>query len=85
MLAGVEYPHTCKVLLAGYVARARADPDKPGAVAGHAATAATSFETLQPGKGVVENKHSTDVESPPRPPRVCVSIQPEGKSCSNLG
>jgi len=37
-----------------------------------------------PGRGVIENKHSTDVESPPPPPRVCMSIHPEGKSCSDL-
>ena len=37
--------------------------------------------------GVIENKHSTHVESPPPPytPRVCMSIHPKGKSCSNLG
>jgi hypothetical protein len=33
------------------------------------------------------NKHSTDVEfppPPPPPPRVCMSIHPESKSCSDL-
>jgi len=39
-----------------------------------------------PGRGVIENKHSTDVESPsPPPPCVCMSIHPEGESCSDLG
>ena len=33
----------------------------------------------------VENLHSTDVESPPPPIRVCMNIQPTGKSCSYLG
>ena len=40
------------------------------------------------GRGVTANKHSIDVESPHPPPytlRVCMSIHPEGKSCSNLG
>jgi len=32
-----------------------------------------------------ENKHSTDVESPPPPPRVCMSIQYEGEPFSDLG
>jgi len=26
------------------------------------------------GRGVIENKHWTDVESPPPPPHVCMSI-----------
>ena len=31
---------------------------------------------------VIEVKHSTDVESsPPHPPRLCMTIHPEGKSC----
>jgi hypothetical protein len=38
-----------------------------------------------PGRGVIENKHSTDVESPPSPPRKCMSIHTEGKSCSYIG
>jgi len=29
------------------------------------------------GRGVIENQHSTDVESPPPPPRICMSIHPE--------
>ena len=37
------------------------------------------------GRGAVQNKHSTNVESPPPPPRLCMSIHPEGKSCSCLG
>ena len=35
-------------------------------------------------RGGIENKHSTDVESPPPPSHVGVSIHPEGKSRSNL-
>ena len=35
-------------------------------------------------EGVVDNKHWTDVESPPSPPRLCMSGYPEGKSCSDL-
>jgi len=41
-----------------------------------------------PGRGFVENKHSTDVDYPPSLPcipRVCTRIHPEGKSCSDLG
>ena len=38
-----------------------------------------------PGRGGVENTHSTDFESPPPPPRVCTSIHPELESCSDLG
>jgi hypothetical protein len=34
---------------------------------------------------VIENKHSTDVESPPPFPRVCMSIHPEGKPGSDIG
>jgi len=33
----------------------------------------------------IENKHSTNVGSPPPPPRVCLSIQPEGTSCFDFG
>jgi len=29
--------------------------------------------------------HSTDVESPPPPPRACMRIHPDNKSCSDLG
>ena len=32
--------------------------------------------------GVIDNKRSTDAAYPSLPPRVCVSIQPEYKSCS---
>jgi hypothetical protein len=32
----------------------------------------------QVGRGVTENKHSLEVESPPAP-RVCMSIHPKGK------
>ena len=47
-------------------------------------------DAMQPSKsfqagGVLRTGHSTDVESPPSPPRVCMSIHPEGKSCSHLG
>ena len=38
-----------------------------------------------PGRGGVENKHSSDDGSPPPPPHVCMSIHTEGKSCSDLG
>jgi hypothetical protein len=39
-----------------------------------------------PGKGCIKDKHSTDVESPPppAPSRVCMSIHPEGQTCSDL-
>jgi len=38
------------------------------------------------GRGVHDNDHSTDVESPPPPPpRVCMSVYPEIKACSDLG
>ena len=35
-----------------------------------------------PGRGVIEKKHSTYVESPP--PRVCMSVHPEGVSYGHL-
>ena len=35
------------------------------------------------GRGVIGIKHFTDVESPPPPPRVCVSIRSEVKSVSH--
>jgi len=28
------------------------------------------------GRGFIENKHSTDIDFPPPPPRVCMSIHP---------
>ena len=39
------------------------------------------------GKGGIQNKNSTDVESPPPPPRVCMKycIHPKGKSFPDLG
>ena len=41
------------------------------------------------GRGVIENRHSTDVESPPHPAppplRVCMGIQLKVKSRSNIG
>jgi len=30
------------------------------------------------GKGVIDNKDSTDLDSPLPPPHICTSIQPEG-------
>jgi len=35
-------------------------------------------------RGVIENRHPTDVETPAPHPRVCMSIHPEGKSRSDL-
>ena len=46
--------------------------------------AAAAAAELDPAWGLLRTKHSTDVESPPPPPRVCMSIHPEGKSCSDL-
>jgi len=37
------------------------------------------------GRGLIENKHSSDVESPPPPPYVCMSIHTQCKSCSDVG
>jgi len=37
------------------------------------------------GRGVIENKHSTRAESSHPPLRVCMSVNPLGKSCSDLG
>jgi hypothetical protein len=37
------------------------------------------------GRGVVENEYSTEVEHPPPPPRVLVSIHPLVKSWSDRG
>ena len=37
------------------------------------------------GRGFTENQHAAGVESPPPAPRVCMSIHPEGRSCSDLG
>ena len=34
---------------------------------------------------VIDNKHSSDVQSPPPPLRVCISIHAEGESSSDLG
>jgi hypothetical protein len=43
--------------------------------------------TEEPGRGVIEKKHSTDVESPHAPPSsVCMSmIHPQGMSSSDVG
>jgi hypothetical protein len=49
-----------------------------------AATSLQSFDLEGLGRGVIGNKHSFDVESPPSP-RVCMSVQTEGKSCSDPG
>jgi hypothetical protein len=35
--------------------------------------------------GVIKKRHSADVEYPPHPPCVCMSIHPELKPCSDLG
>ena len=37
------------------------------------------------GTWVIENKHSTDVESSPRPPRVCMRFHNQDKLCSDMG
>ena len=40
-----------------------------------------------PGRGTIERTHATDVEPPPSPPRVCMSIHihtPEGKSLAPI-
>jgi hypothetical protein len=42
-------------------------------------------KSIRAGQGVVENKQSIDVETPPSPPRVCMHVYPEGKSCSDIG
>ena len=41
-------------------------------------------DEVAPGQGVLENKHSTDVESACCPPRFCMSIHTQGKSCSDI-
>jgi len=43
------------------------------------------FAKWKPGRGVIENKHSTDVESSTPPLRARMSIHPEGKACSDIG
>jgi hypothetical protein len=52
-------------------------------------TAAPTSPSCTPGRGVIANKHPSDVESPPPPPplRVRMSIQPEvtNVSCSVNG
>ena len=35
-----------------------------------------SAATFTSGRGVIENKHSTDVKSPPPPPHLCMIIHP---------
>jgi hypothetical protein len=37
------------------------------------------------GRAVIENKHLTDIDPAPPPPRVCMRISPQGKSCFDLG
>ena len=37
------------------------------------------------GRGFIENEHSTDVEPHPLPPHHCMSIQPQGESCLDIG
>ena len=47
-----------------------------------------AYDPSAPGRAVIENKHTTDVESsPPHPytPRVCTSIYPVSELCSDLG
>ena len=60
-------------------------PFTPGVAAGLRTTKTFTFTSrgfdTTSGRGVIENKHSTDVEYPP-PPCVCMSVHPEGKSCS---
>jgi hypothetical protein len=36
-------------------------------------------------RGGIKNKHSPDVKSPSPPPRVCMSIHPDARICSDLG
>jgi hypothetical protein len=36
------------------------------------------YEVIQ-ARRVIRSEHSTDVESPPPPPRVCMTFQPEGR------
>jgi len=38
-----------------------------------------------PGRGVIENKHSTDIEFPPVTPHVRMSIHTEGESRFDVG
>jgi len=66
-------------------AAAKAAAKKPAAAAAAAAVAAAAAgteHTFDTGRGGVDNKHSTDDESPP--PRVCISVHPEGKACCDL-
>jgi len=59
--------------------------ERDGAEAGAAGDPGFSWSAMGPGREVIQNKHSTDVESLPPPPRVCMSTHADGKSCSNLG
>jgi hypothetical protein len=43
------------------------------------------FRAHDPSRGVGENQHSTDVDSPPPHLRSRMSIHPEGDSCPHLG
>jgi len=52
------------------------------AVPGGAQPAAGQRQPGARGGGDTANKHSTDVESPPLPPLVCMSMYTQGKSCS---
>ena len=52
------------------------------AVPGGAQPAAGQRQPGARGRGDTANKHSTDVESPPLPPLVCMSMYTQGKSCS---
>jgi hypothetical protein len=48
-------------------------------------TARTASSASRSGRGVIENKHSTDVHYPHPPPRVCLHIHTRGETCSDLG
>ena len=48
-------------------------------------TALVAGREAPAGRGVIENRHSADVEYPPPSPHVCMSVHPEGKKCSDLG
>ena len=51
----------------------------------HARARETHHALAQRGRGGIENKHSTDIESPSPPPlRFSMSVHPEGKSVSHV-
>jgi len=53
--------------------------------AGRGMAATGAAPAARAGRGDIKNKPSSDVESPPPPPHVCMSIHNQGKSCSDLG